>query len=179
MRNTKIISREITHYKYVSSPIGKLLVAGNKNNVMLINFPSGSQARQPDNEWSFADGYFMDATQQLGEYFSGERKSFTFDTKIDGTEFQKKAWHALCEIPYGSTASYGEIASNIGRPGASRAVGSANHSNPLPIVVPCHRVIGSNKSLTGFGGGLDTKRWLLTHEANHSASFNNQKDLFK
>ena len=106
--------------------------------------------------------------RQLEEYFKGERRDFDLPLHLDGTEFQKRAWRNLMEIGYGETRSYGEQARRIGNANASRAVGLANGKNPIPIVVPCHRVIGANGSLTGFGGGIDRKRWLLAHEGRYA-----------
>ncbi len=102
--------------------------------------------------------------RQLREYFDGARDGFDVPLNPGGTEFQRRVWQLLREIPYGGTRSYGELAALLGQPGASRAVGRANATNPIPIVVPCHRVIGANGTLTGFAGGLDTKRWLLDFE---------------
>lgn len=104
------------------------------------------------------------AIHQLGEYFAGRRRQFDLGLDLDGTPFQRAVWDILLEIPYGKTATYGEIASRLGRPGAARAVGSANHQNPVPIVIPCHRVIGQNGTLTGYAGGLELKARLLSHE---------------
>ncbi|MGH9318473.1 MAG: methylated-DNA--[protein]-cysteine S-methyltransferase [Vicinamibacteria bacterium] len=105
-----------------------------------------------------------DIQRQLREYFEGKRRVFSLDLALEGSDFQKGVWEAVARIPYGRTASYGEIAHLIGRPKASRAVGAANGANPIPIVIPCHRVIGSNGSLTGYGGGLPLKRRLLALE---------------
>ena len=151
-------------YGYVDSPIGQLLVAGDVDHVRLISFPTGSQTVRPEPEWRRDDRYFGEANKQLDAYFAGELKAFSFAFLLEGTDFQKTVWQSLCEIPFGVTTSYGEIAKKIGRPKASRAVGAANGANPIPIVVPCHRVIGSNASLTGFGGGIETKQFLLAHE---------------
>lgn len=152
-------------YGLLDSPVGPLLIAGDTDNVRMISFPTGSQAQDPLPDWTRDDGYYQEANQELRAYFAGELTSFGFALSFDGTPFQKSVWKALCDIPYGATASYGEIAAKIGRPKASRAVGAANRANPLPIVVPCHRVIGANASLTGFGGGLDTKQFLLALES--------------
>lgn len=108
--------------------------------------------------------------QQLDEYFSGERKTFTIPLSAKGTSFQHLVWDALCTIPYGETRSYGEIAKQIGNPKASRAVGMANHNNPIGIIVPCHRVIGANGTLTGYAGGLDMKQYLLELEQQYNNS---------
>jgi len=105
-----------------------------------------------------------DVVRQLREYFAGTRKTFEVTLAAHGTEWQRRVWHALSDIPFGQTVSYGTIATRLGRPTASRAVGAANGQNPISIIVPCHRVIGANQSLTGYGGGLDHKQWLLAHE---------------
>ena len=107
---------------------------------------------------------FAEAARQLDAYFAGERTAFDLDLSLAGTPFQQRVWQALREIPYGETVSYGELAVSLGQPGASRAVGLANGKNPVGIIVPCHRVIGANGSMTGYGGGLDRKRWLLSFE---------------
>ena len=104
------------------------------------------------------------AAKQLREYFAGERETFELELKPHGTEFQRAVWNALIEIPFGKTVSYAQIAKRIGRPKAVRAVGAANGSNPISLIIPCHRVIGANGSLTGYGGGLPRKQWLLAHE---------------
>lgn len=156
-------------YAYVDCPIGALLVAGDADHVRLISFPTGSRTQQPKADWRRDDNYFRQAQLQLNAYFAGELKMFSFPIRFDGTPFQQSVWKSLCEIPYGETSSYREIATKIGRPKASRAVGAANGANPLPIVVPCHRVIGSNASLTGFGGGIETKRYLLNLEGAQDA----------
>lgn len=108
--------------------------------------------------------YLDQAGRELSEYFAGERERFTIPLVLDGTEFQVTVWEQLLTIPFGATRSYGELAARVGRPGASRAVGRANGDNRLAIIVPCHRVIGANGSLTGYGGGMRRKRWLLRHE---------------
>ena len=104
------------------------------------------------------------AAAELAEYFEGSRREFTVPVRLTGTDFQQEVWAALCEIPYGATATYGDIARRVGRPRACRAVGMANHRNPVPIIVPCHRVIGSGGALTGYGGGLAVKSYLLAWE---------------
>ncbi len=111
-----------------------------------------------------AAGPLPEAVLQLNEYFAGRRKDFDLPMRLIGTEFQLRVWAALCEIPYGVTWSYGQLAERIQNPKACRAVGLANGRNPISILVPCHRVIGANGTLTGYGGGIDRKRWLLTHE---------------
>ena len=121
---------------------------------------------------------FTAAAGQLTAYFAGELRDFSLPLRAGGTAFQQSVWAALRAIPFGATISYGELACRIGQPSAARAVGAANGANPLPIVVPCHRVIGADNSLTGFGGGLETKRFLLTHEARLTRGTGPQGELF-
>lgn len=149
------------NYSFVETPIGSILVAGDRDAVHEIHFDGAI----PDAEWTRDDDALRYATVQLRSYFAGKRKDFDFDLAPRGTEFQLAVWNALRRIPYGETTTYAALAERIGRPSAVRAVGAANGANPIPIVIPCHRVIGSSGSLTGFGGGLETKRWLLDHEA--------------
>jgi len=156
------------YYCYLTTPIGDLLLAGDDGALSLIGFPQGRMRHEPDPAWIYNDKPFATASRQLTEYFAGERRQFDLPLVLTGTEFQLQVLEELQRIPYGTTASYGDIATRIGRPKAVRAVGAANGRNPLPIVVPCHRVIGSNGSLTGFGGGLNTKQALLRLEAEHS-----------
>jgi methylated-DNA-[protein]-cysteine S-methyltransferase len=177
-RNTKRVSPTITHYTFVESLVGRLMLAGGGGVLMLINFPTGVQALTPDANWRRDDAMFADATRQLREYFAGGRTEFTMRVEMDGTVFQKAVWTALRDVPFGATVSYGELARRVGKPNASRAVGAANHANPLPIVVPCHRVIGADGSLTGFGGGLETKRKLLEFENPAGYAPDAQPDLF-
>lgn len=156
------------YYCYFDTPIGELLLAGEQDALTLIGFPKGSMRRDPEPDWIFNEQPFAEVRRQLGEYFAGERKDFELPLALHGTEFQVSVLEALQEIPYGETTSYGVIARRIGRPKAVRAVGAANGRNPIPIIVPCHRVIGSSGDLTGFGGGLDTKEALLRLEAENS-----------
>ena len=156
------------YYCYLETPIGKLLLAGNKNELKLISFPEGSMRRQPEADWTYSEAPFRETSRQLKEYFDGKRKQFNLPLSPEGTPFQLTVLDELLRIPYGTTASYGDVAHRIGRPKASRAVGAANGRNPLPIVIPCHRVVGSNGSLTGFGGGLSTKKALLRLEQGFS-----------
>lgn len=151
-------------YGYLDSPVGRLLVAGDDQRLRLVGFPSGNRAREAAPDWRRDDNLFSEAFAQLRAYFAGELTRFELPLWFDGTAFQNAVWSALRDIPYGATISYAELAGRIGRPTASRAVGAANGANPLPIVVPCHRVIGADGSLTGFGGGVETKRYLLQHE---------------
>ena len=156
------------YYCYFDTPIGELLLAGQSDALSMIGFPEGAMRRDPEPDWIYNEAPFEKVQTQLSEYFSGERKDFDLPLKLDGTEFQISVLEALREIPYGETTSYGAIAKQIGRPKAMRAVGAANGRNPIPIIVPCHRVIGSTGDLTGFGGGLDTKEALLRLEAENS-----------
>lgn len=151
------------HYRTVDSPVGPLTLAGAGTTLMHLRM--ADQTHEPDRSaWQADDGAFGDVVDQLQAYFAGDLSSFDVDLDMRGTEFQRRVWAALRTIPYGETRSYGEIATQIGAPGASRAVGLANGRNPVSIIVPCHRVVGSTGSLTGYGGGLDRKRALLTLE---------------
>jgi methylated-DNA-[protein]-cysteine S-methyltransferase len=152
-------------YAYLESPVGPLLLAGDADGLLLISFPCGRRPRQPSASWVRDEGALVDASAQLRSYFAGELQEFSLPLRAQGTPFQNRVWSALKAIPFGATLSYGELARRIGQPSAARAVGAANGANPLPIVVPCHRVIGADHTLTGFGGGLATKRFLLAHEA--------------
>ena len=146
-------------YTFITSPVGDLLAARNEHGIIAISF-HGS----PEEEWTRNDGAFGDLHEQLDAYFAKKLRVFDLPLAPRGTAFQLDCWRALQTIPYGETRSYMQIANMIGKPNAVRAVGAANGANPLPIVIPCHRVIGSNGSLTGFGGGLPTKRFLLDLE---------------
>ena len=152
------------NYRYITSPLGKLLLVGDAAGLHIIGFPKGKGIVELEPDWLLDPKCFPDVEQQLNEYFSGERQTFDLPLVPSGTEFQRAVLDALLEIPCGETRSYQQIAERIGRPKAVRAVGAANGRNPLPIVIPCHRVIGSDGSLTGFGGGLDAKTYLLSLE---------------
>ncbi len=153
------------NYCYLDTPIGPLLIAGDRDAVRRIEFPENGRPARPEPDWTeSALGPIGEAVRQLREYFSGQRTTFHLPLAPEGTEFQRNVWRRLQDIPYGKTISYGELAKRVGNPKASRAVGAANGVNPLPIVIPCHRVIGSNGKLTGFGGGLPTKEALLSLE---------------
>ena len=152
------------NYRYLDSPIGSLLLAEERGALCIIGFPSGKGRVVPEPDWIEENGCCEQAVIQLQEYFAGERTVFELTLAPTGTTFQLKVLNALLEIPFGETRSYADIASMIGRPKAVRAVGTANGRNPLPIVIPCHRVIGADGSLTGFGGGLDAKAYLLNLE---------------
>jgi len=148
-------------FTFIETPIGEVLIAGDEDSVHEIHFAPAS----PHDDWTRDDDALKYASVQLRSYFAGKRRDFDLPLAPRGTEFQRAVWTALREIPYGRTTTYGDVARTIGRPDAVRAVGAANGANPIPIVIPCHRVIGSTGSLTGFGGGLPAKRWLLDHEA--------------
>lgn len=158
-----------TYYHYYDSPIGKLLLAGDGSSLSLLGFPSGSMARRHEKDWIEDASRFKTVIRQLDEYFAGDRQDFQLELAPEGTQFQQQVWSALQEIPYGETWSYGELAKRIGKPKASRAVGAANGINPIPVIIPCHRVIGANGKLTGFGGGLETKSFLLKLESESRA----------
>jgi methylated-DNA-[protein]-cysteine S-methyltransferase len=151
------------YYCYFESPVGKLLLTGNKR-LEGLHFPTEKIRVEPEKDWEYSKKVFSAARDQLGEYFKGERTQFDLELNLRGTVFQKKVWQELVKIPYGETISYGQLAHRIGNPKASRAVGMANGKNPIAIIVPCHRVIGKNGSLTGFGGGLEVKKTLLDLE---------------
>ena len=160
----------VTAYTKIDSPLGPVLIVGTERGLSHISFQKCSQPLAIDSAWQKGAPFLEDAARQLTEYFAGKRRTFELRLDPAGTEFQKKVWAALCEVPYGKTATYGEIAKAIGAPTASRAVGAANGANPLPIVVPCHRVIGSTGALTGYAGGLKFKRGLLEIEGWHFGS---------
>jgi methylated-DNA-[protein]-cysteine S-methyltransferase len=152
------------HYDHYDSPIGRLLLAGDDAGLAHIDFERGRYPTTIGSDWERRPHAFGDVRAQLAAYFEGQLTAFDLPLAPRGTPFQLAVWQALRTIPYGATTSYGEIARGLGAGTASRAVGAANGRNPLPIVVPCHRVIGADGSLTGFGGGLPLKRWLLALE---------------
>ena len=150
--------------------IGNLLLAGDTCGLQVIQFERNIKI---DKNWQENPEYFKVAVQQLEEYFSGERKTFDLKLNPQGTDFQKQVWKRLEKIPFGQTKYYGQIAQEIGNPKASRAIGMANNKNPIPIIIPCHRVIGKNGTLTGFASGLDVKQQLLNIENNQLSIFDN------
>ena len=153
------------HVRSIPSPVGELRLVASDVGLRAVLWPDEDDRVHFDDELVEADHPILEAAAtQLAEYFAGERTEFELPLDPQGTEFQVAAWKALAEIPYGETATYGEQAERIGRPSAVRAVGAANGRNPLSIVLPCHRVVGADGSLTGFAGGLDAKRLLLDHE---------------
>lgn len=156
-----------TMYSTLDSPVGPITVAGDGEVITNVRMVDQSHPPADQGEWHFEPKAFPDALDQLEGYFGGRLTRFDLPLRLGGTEFQRRVWDALLQIPYGETASYGEIANRIGTPGAARAVGLANGRNPVGIIVPCHRVIGSDGSLTGYGGGLHRKLTLLQLERDH------------
>ena len=153
------------HYTRIDSPIGPLLLAASDAGMHAIEFQDAKHRVKRGDDWEQSGHSQLErARRQLEEYFAGKRRSFDLPLAPQGTPFQRQVWQTLAGIGYGETLSYGQLAARVGRPTASRAVGAANGRNPLPIVLPCHRVIGADGSLTGFGGGLPTKRFLLRLE---------------
>ena len=148
----------------IDSPLGPLTLSATDGYLVGVYMAGQKHAPPEPSDQRRDDSWFTDITAQLGAYFKGDLINFDVPLKLGGTEFQRKVWSHLRDIPYGETISYGELARRVGSPNASRAVGLANGRNPISIIVPCHRVIGSNGQLTGYGGGLDRKTWLLEHE---------------
>ena len=153
-----------TLFTRIESPLGPLLLACDEAGLREINFMNGRHSAHLKPEWREDARALKEPIRQLRAYFAGELEDFDLPLAPEGTQFQQKVWTELCEIPYGETRSYGELARRIGNPNACRAVGLANGSNPIPIIIPCHRVIGSNGKLTGYGGGLPIKEKLLALE---------------
>ena len=165
MSSTSKTAASATHYTVMTSPIGPLLLAGDERGLRLVHFATGRRPKSPEPDWIEDKAPFKEVIRQLEAYFAGKLQKFDLPLVLDGTEFQVLVWQNLRQIPYGETTSYGQLAKRIGKPEASRAVGLANGSNPIPIIIPCHRVIGSNGDLTGFGGGLPLKKKLLALES--------------
>jgi methylated-DNA-[protein]-cysteine S-methyltransferase len=163
-----------TYVTQIDSPVGRLMLAAADEGLRAIEFHASRHPIARGRDWVDGTHPLLDAARrQLGEYFEGRRTAFDLPLAPEGTPFQLEVWHRLAGIPYGQTISYAELARRVGRPAASRAVGAANGRNPLPILLPCHRVIGADGSLTGFGGGLPVKRFLLELEGALS-----RQDLF-
>jgi len=158
-----------TLYRVTDSPIGPLTIAGVDGRIRHLRMQDQTHEPRDRADWIRDDTAFEDAVVQLSEYFAGERTEFELEIELVGSAFQRRVWRALTTIPYGQTRTYGQIARQIGAPNASRAVGLANGHNPISIIVPCHRVIGSNGALTGYGGGLERKRILLGLEQRRTA----------
>jgi methylated-DNA-[protein]-cysteine S-methyltransferase len=163
-------------YTVLPSPIGELLVYGDQDRIAGIHFLTSAYAPQIGSHWHRAGRPFAAATEQLDEYFEGHRTCFNLPLRDDGgTPFFREVWAALQQVPYGATSTYSRIANEMGRPGGARAVGLANARNPFSIVVPCHRVMGSQAALRGYAGGLRAKHYLLSHEARISSRMTAQK----
>lgn len=154
------------HHTVIDSPYGPLTLVADDGELCGL-YMVGQRHRPPEESFGVRDDgtLFDEATRQLAAYFEGELKEFDLPLRLDGTPFQRGVWEQLGQIPYGETRSYGELAEALGNLGASRAVGLANGKNPIGIIVPCHRVVGANGSLTGYGGGLDRKQRLLDFES--------------
>jgi len=151
-----------TAYTFLSSPFGRILVAWSERGLERVGIRGDNE--RPDPTWRLDANLECEATRQLREYFAGERRAFDLPMALDDSPFRMRVWRALERIPFGETLTYGEVGERVGSKNASRAVGLACGANPLPIVIPCHRVIGANGKLVGFGGGLDMKRAILTFE---------------
>jgi len=154
----------MTVYTYMASPVGALLLVSDGAGLRQIVFAKNGEPAEPQPDWQEDSAVFREATTQLTGYFAAQLRVFDLPLAPKGTPFQQLVWEELLKIPYGETISYGDLAQRIGNPKASRAVGLANGSNPIPIIIPCHRVIGSNGKLTGYGGGLPIKEKLLALE---------------
>jgi methylated-DNA-[protein]-cysteine S-methyltransferase len=156
----------MTIYCYVDSPIGQLLLTSDGESLTGLYMGTPSKSPPLDSDWAEKPNAapLSEVARQLEQYFAGKRKVFDLPLKMEGTEFQKRVWRQLTKIPFGETWSYGQLAKRLDNPNASRAVGLANGRNPIAVIVPCHRVIGADGSLTGFGGGIPRKQWLLSHE---------------
>jgi methylated-DNA-[protein]-cysteine S-methyltransferase len=158
-------------FSVLDSPIGDLLLLADDGGLCGLWMERREGGHSIDPAWRRDDDALAEPREQLEAYFAGELRAFDLKLAPRGTPFQQRVWAALCEIPFGETTSYGALATELGRPGAARAVGLANGRNPIAVIVPCHRVIGASGDLTGFGGGLERKRALLAHEAEVLAGF--------
>src|SRR4029077_11798180 len=153
-----------TYYSYFDCPLGRLFVQGDGHFVTGLFLPNHNGWRGPDAAWQPSDAPFAAIREQLADYFAGKRREFDVPIKLAGTPFQLRVWQELVRIPCGTTITYAQLAQRIGKPTASRAVGHANGRNPISIIVPCHRVIGADRKLMGYAGGVDKKQWLLAWE---------------
>jgi methylated-DNA-[protein]-cysteine S-methyltransferase len=156
-----------TYYTFVDSPVGRILLVSDGANLTGLNFETEKRPIKIEPDWVKDDAPFATAMAQVQAYIAGELHEFDLPLQPQGTLFQRQVWQQLQAIPYGETVSYGELAKRLGKPLAARAVGMANGANPIPLILPCHRVIGSNGRLTGYGGGLPLKEALLAHEQSH------------
>ena len=153
-----------TYYTFLDSPLGQILLVGDGTNLTGLNFQAGKRPADIGAGWLHDELPFREVIAQIQAYFSGELRRFELPLQPRGTFFQQQVWRELQAIPYGEMISYGELARRLGKPAAARAVGAANGANPIALVIPCHRVIGSNGHLTGYGGGIPIKKALLAHE---------------
>jgi methylated-DNA-[protein]-cysteine S-methyltransferase len=169
---------EQTVFTVMDSPLGDILLAQNDRGISHICFQAGDTVIVPESSWRQDDAAFVAAVEQLEAYFAGELQDFNLSLAAKGTPFQQEVWQFLQTIPYGQTTSYGAIAQAMGKPNATRAVGAANGRNPIPIIIPCHRVVGSNGKLTGYAGGLQIKQALLSLEGNGRIEVPQQLPLF-
>lgn len=158
------------YYSELSTPVGPVTIISNGTAITRVTMRPAAAVVARDGQWLEDDARIAAAREQLTAYFSGELRQFSLPLAAEGSPFQKEVWAALEQIPFGETRSYGELAAALGHPGSARAVGAANRTNPIGIVVPCHRVIGADGSLTGYAGGIERKRFLLDHEATISGS---------
>lgn len=147
---------------YYSSPIGMVEITSDEEHILELEFVENSSEQSQQ-----LPSILRDALKQIDEYFKGTRKAFDLNLKVQGTEFQQTVWNQLRKVPFGTTSSYGEIAKAVGNPKGCRAVGGANNKNRIAIVIPCHRIVGADGSMTGYAGGLWRKEWLLNHEKNN------------
>lgn len=159
-----------TYFSFIDSPLGPLFVQGDGQFVTALFLPRHKGWRGPDDSWQQSDASFTVVRQQLAEYFRGTRQAFDVPLRLAGTPFQQRVWRELMRIPFGTTITYAQLAQRIGQPTASRAVGHANGRNLISIIVPCHRVIGADGTLTGYAGGVDNKKWLLNWERRASTT---------
>ncbi len=165
-----LANRSSLLYAVLPSPVGDLLALGSETELHGLYMTPHTHGPEPDRGWVRDETRFADLAGQLEAYFAGRRTRFDVALAPQGTAFQRRVWAALIEIPSGQTTTYGRLAARLGCPSAARAVGLANGRNPISILIPCHRVVGANGSLTGYGGGLDRKRWLLDLEARTAGS---------
>ena len=171
METMPTITEATTWYGHAETPLGMVLLTGRDGALTGLYFEQHDHTPRCDPSWRLDEDCFDAARSQLGEYFAGRRSSFDVAVQLDGSPFQRAVWSALCTVGYGETATYGQIAELIGRPGSARAVGAANGRNPVSIIVPCHRIIGADASLTGYGWGVERKAWLLDLERAHRRPF--------
>lgn len=155
----------MSYWSEISTPVGPLTIVSDGRAITIVSMRAAADVIARPGEWVEDDARLMAAREQLAAYFAGELRQFTLPLAPRGTPFQMQVWTALRQIPFGETRSYGTLAASIGQPGSARAVGAANRTNPIGIIVPCHRVIGADGSLTGYAGGIERKKFLLEHEA--------------